>query len=69
MEGVCIEIIEVSDTNIISALSLIHISSSVGLPELKTGKTAEKPQSKAEEKAEYKAFLRRKVFLNPTRCV
>ena len=40
--------------------------SSVGLPELKTGKTAEKPQSKAEEKAEYKAFLRRKVFLNPT---
>ena len=39
--------------------------SSVGLPELKTGKTAEKPQSKAEEKAEYKAFLRRKVFGNP----
>ena len=41
--------------------------SSVGLPELKTGKSqTPKPQTRAEEKAEYKAFLRRKVFLNPT---
>ena len=43
--------------------------SSVGLPELKTGKAAPadaKPHTKAEEKAEHKAFLRRKVFLNPT---
>lgn len=43
--------------------------SSVGLPELKTGKAAPadaKPHTKAEQKAEHKAFLRRKVFLNPT---
>ncbi|KAA2795133.1 MFS transporter, partial [Alistipes onderdonkii] len=43
--------------------------SSVGLPELKTGKATPadaKPHTKAEEKAEHKAFLRRKVFLNPT---
>ena len=41
--------------------------SSVGLPELKTGKTTgQQPQTRAEENAEYKAFLRRKVFLNPT---
>ncbi len=40
--------------------------SSVGLPELKNGKQTQKPQTKAEESAEFKAFLRRKVFLNPT---
>ncbi len=41
--------------------------SSVGLPELRSGNQKEpKPKSKAEETAEYKAFLRRKVFLNPT---
>ena len=42
--------------------------SSVGLPELKTGKAAPadaKPHTKAEEKAEHKAFLRRMVFGNP----
>lgn len=40
--------------------------SSVGLPELKNGKQTQKPQTKAEESAEFKAFLRRKVFLNST---
>ena len=42
--------------------------SSVGLPELKTGKATPadaKPHTKAEEKAEHKAFLRRMVFGNP----
>lgn len=28
--------------------------------------TGQQPQTRAEENAEYKAFLRRKVFLNPT---
>lgn len=41
--------------------------SSVGLPELKEGKQSVKQnQTKQEESAEFKAFLRRKVFLNPT---
>ena len=40
--------------------------SSVGLPELKIGKQIQKKQSKSEENAEFKAFLRRKVFRNPT---
>lgn len=38
--------------------------SSVGLPELKGGES--KAQTKKEESAEFKAFVRKKVFLNPT---
>lgn len=38
--------------------------SSVGLPELKGGKS--KSQSKKEESAEFKAFVKKNVFMNPT---
>lgn len=39
---------------------------SVGLPELHLSKNDNVPQTKDEEKREFKEFLRRKVFLNPT---
>ena len=38
---------------------------SVGLPELKTGKPEKEVHSRAEANAEHRAFLKKKVFLNP----
>lgn len=39
--------------------------SSVGLPELKIGKQPAKEQTSSEEKAEFREFLRKRVFRNP----
>lgn len=53
---------------VVAALVFILVRdtpSSVGLPELKGGKANEK-QSKKEQSAEFKAFVRKNVFLNPT---